>query len=325
MYSPPMIRPAALVAVLVALLGMSCGGNSTGPAGPTPTEVSIPTVRGVIVATNGGQPIAAVTLTARSVVATSTPAGAFELRGAPQGERVTLTGPSIITRATWLQSQLVAFRAEGFDLGFYQALARNGFERADALQPIRRWTRAPRLYLKTVDEAGQPIDQVTLDTVSAAMQSSAGSFTGDQFGIAGIERGEGSREGMPGWITVKWPNPAALDNCGRAQVGFEGGWIELNYLYGTRCSCGGVSRVAPSTARHEIAHALGYYHTGRPSDLLYGLPRTTCVVDFQPSSKELQYARYVYSRPPGNRDPDEDPIGPGALSVRDRVAPVIVD
>jgi hypothetical protein len=39
-----------------------------------------------------------------------------------------------------------------FDLNFYRQMVRNGFEAPSALQPIRRWTTTPQIYLKTVDE-----------------------------------------------------------------------------------------------------------------------------------------------------------------------------
>jgi hypothetical protein len=52
--------------------------------------------------------------------------------------------------------------AGGFDLKFYWQFVRNGLD-STALQPIRRWTRNPSVYLRTVDEAGAPIDAETLD------------------------------------------------------------------------------------------------------------------------------------------------------------------
>src|SRR3954465_12683825 len=59
----------------------------------------------------------------------------------------------------------------GLDLGFYREIGCNAFDLP--LTSVRRWNVAPKLYLRTVDEAGAPIDAVTLDTVQNAMIASA--------------------------------------------------------------------------------------------------------------------------------------------------------
>jgi hypothetical protein len=64
----------------------------------------------------------------------------------------------------------------------------------------------------------------------------------------------------------------------------------------------------PRTVRHELGHALGYWHTGDGGDLMSGLGVNEC--DRLPSAREQEYARYVYSRPIGNTDPDVDPATP---------------
>src|SRR5439155_2605235 len=120
--------------------------------------------------------------------------------------------PSLVTRTTMaggsssdpLPMTPTVFVQNGFDLGFYRTFARNGYEQPSQLQPIRRWTRAPQIYLKTVDEAGLAIDGVTLDTVAAALTDSAEIWSGGAFGLAGITRGTSTREGAAGWITVKF-------------------------------------------------------------------------------------------------------------------------
>lgn len=175
------------------------------------------------------------------------------------------------------------------DLGFYQEIGCNFFEQP--AQPVRRWTLAPKLYLRTIDEAGAAIDAVTLDTVQNAMIEIAPVWTNHRFGLEGVLRGTDSREGAPGWITVKWPATAAADSisCGRAQVAVDGGWIELNYK-ATACACNG-SAIRPLTARHELGHAFGYWHTDSPGDLM-NARQAGC--DAQPSARELQAAAYQY-------------------------------
>lgn len=175
------------------------------------------------------------------------------------------------------------------DLGFYQEIGCNTFELP--AQPVRRWMLAPKLYLRTIDEAGAPIDPVTLDTVQNAMIEIAGVWTNHRFGLEGVLRGTDSREGVSGWITVKWPaTAAAAPTCGRAQVAEDGGWIEFNYKV-TSCACG-PSAIRPRTARHELGHAFGYWHTDSMNDLMSGQQTSGC--DAQPSARELQAVAYQY-------------------------------
>lgn len=177
----------------------------------------------------------------------------------------------------------------GLDVGFYREIGCNAFDLP--LQAVRRWAFAPKLYIRTVDEAGAAIDQVTLDTVAGAMGATAASWSAGKFGLAAIERGSDTREGQSGWITVKWPaTAAAAPACGRSQVAVDGGWIELNYKV-TFCGCSG-STMRPGTARHELGHAFGYWHTDNPTDLMSGLPTSNC--DGSPSARELQAVAFQY-------------------------------
>lgn len=176
----------------------------------------------------------------------------------------------------------------GVDFGFYQEIGCNAF--ALPIQPDSRWNVAPKIYLRTIDEAGAPIDTVTLDTVQNAMTATAGAWTAGKFGLT-VERGTASREGQSGWVTVKWPATAdAAPACGRGEVAVDGGWIELNYKV-TTCGCDG-SAIRPRTARHELGHALGYWHTDSPGDLMSGQQVTGC--DASLSARELQAVAYKY-------------------------------
>ena len=177
----------------------------------------------------------------------------------------------------------------GLDLGFYRQIGCNAFD--TPLQPVRRWAFAPKLYIRTIDEAGAAIDPVTLDTVAGAMGATATAWTGGRFGLAAIERGTETRVGQSGWITVKWPaTAAAAPACGRADVASDGGTIELNYKV-TPCACNG-SAMRARTARHELGHALGYWHTDNAGDVMAGLQVFGC--DASPSARELAAAVYQY-------------------------------
>jgi hypothetical protein len=52
---------------------------------------------------------------------------------------------------------LDVFTLSNFDQAYFRALARNGFEAPGTLQPIRRWTRAPMIHIRTIDDTGRAI------------------------------------------------------------------------------------------------------------------------------------------------------------------------
>jgi predicted Zn-dependent protease len=82
-----------------------------------------------------------------------------------------------------------------------------------------------------------------------------------------------------------------------------------------RSGCGSLD-VAPHTIRHEIGHALGFWHTNTVNDLMWGGTWTN--PEQQPSPRELYHARIAYSRRPGNTDPDNEAfnvVAPAPLSV----------
>src|SRR6185436_1155970 len=60
--------------------------------------------------------------------------------------------------------------SSGFDLAFYRQLVRNGFDAPAHLEALRRWKIDPRIYLRTVDDAGTAIDEKTLDSTEATIR-----------------------------------------------------------------------------------------------------------------------------------------------------------
>src|SRR5205085_2371290 len=96
-----------------------------------------------------------------------------------------------------------AIALAGFDLAFYRQLVRNGYEQPAALQPIRRWTVNPQIYLRTVDDAGTALDGSTLDRTEAVIRESVAQWTNGNYSAL-VERGAGTKDGVPGWITINW-------------------------------------------------------------------------------------------------------------------------
>jgi hypothetical protein len=172
------------------------------------------------------------------------------------------------------------------DFGFYQQIGCNAFD--GPMQSVRRWTVAPRLYIRTVDDAGAPIDSVTLDTVQGAMTGIASQLAGGKFGLASVERGTETREGVSGYVTVKWPTPRGRAGC--LLVAGDGGLI--NCFPSADVFCNG-SQIERGSPKHELGHAFGYFHTDSASrpDVREGAGN---ICDRVASAREQQAMTYQY-------------------------------
>ena len=327
-----------LIWIGALVVSSACGSTSspTAPAGSsvvvvTPPSIPVPTVTtiGHVTATNGGQPLSGLSVDLAGKGATTTDgSGAFRYTTTGGGSaRLTLTGGGILPRSLVLAvnaTRDVAIDAisltGGFDPAFYRQLVRNAFDAPADIQALRRWTRTPSIYLKTVDEAGEAIHGPTLDLIESTAKAAIPEWTSGKLGVPVVERGTASREGQSGWITIKFPADAATTSCGRAQVGFEGGWIELSYHVPVsgpiNCRVTGVV-IAPLVVRHELGHALGFWHTDSAKDVMWSGAWSN--PGLTPSARELVAAAIAYRRPVGNADPDTDPssvVSLAPMSVR---------
>jgi hypothetical protein len=183
----------------------------------------------------------------------------------------------------------------GIETQFYRAFVQNGYESPDHLEPIRLLQRPLRVYLRTVDNARGAIDTETLDLTERILNQSAWIWSGDTFGVIEVVRGAGTQEKIPGWITVKWSNASSGGACGHSTVGVDGGFIEFNAS--GDCSCGTAARIYPRLIRHELGHAMGYYHTDDAADVMYGRPISSDACDVMPSDRERRHAKFAHQLP----------------------------
>ena len=182
--------------------------------------------------------------------------------------------------------------ASQFEPAFYRAFLQNGYEAPDHLEPIRILKGPLRVYLRDRDETGRTVDAAALNATETTLRESAWIWSGETFGVAEIVRGTGTREKVPGWITVKWRVPTTDDRCGRSTVGVDGGYIELNLS--PSCRCGQTSGVYPRLIRHELGHAMGYYHTDSAADVMYGQATAAEACDALQSDRERRHAKFAY-------------------------------
>lgn len=315
-------RFATIIAIVV-LSCSDCGGSS--PATPSPPVVANPmpvsdplvTFTGRVSATNGQQALTNVRASfGPAITAVTDATGMFTMRFPPgTASQLTLDGDSIVRRslvASVNQTRTLDLDAialgGGFDLTYYRELVRDAADSPGVLRALRRWTRTPALYVRTVDTQGRPIDTVALDAMIPMMTQAITDWTNGAFRPA-VTRGTETREGQAGWITVKWladpsEDPAA---CGRATVAQDGGWVQFNYRF-SACRCAGGGPISDATIRHEFGHAMGFYHTATRLDLMYQRG-TEGRCGLMMTARERYHAAIAYQRPIGNTDPDTDPTG----------------
>jgi hypothetical protein len=185
---------------------------------------------------------------------------------------------------------------DGFEPAFYRAFLQNGFESPQQLEAVRLLRSTFRIYMRTEDDGGRAMDAATLDATERALIDSAPIWSGETYRIAQVVRGPGSRERFNGWITVRWSTAADNGRCGRSTVGVDGGFIELNVS--GECSCGMATRVYPRVVRHELGHAMGYYHTDNTHDVMYGQAITSDACDILPSDRERRHAIIAHRQSP---------------------------
>jgi hypothetical protein len=336
-----------MVGVLAAIIS-ACGGGSS-PAGPstppittqpptptpptpTPTPTEIWAVSGRVVSTTSGRSAGNVRITSEVGPTTTSDAdGAFRLGSDTNPpfnrHKFTLSHPDFLPRELYLNWQrglrenvtvdLIPLAAP-FSVAFYKALVRNAYDDPTTLQPLRRWTSNPSVYVRSADQTGRAIEPEVMALVLATIPRAVSDWTGGALSVAQLESGPTTRPETSGWITVNITRDYSSTFCGQARVGANPGAITL---VDDRCNCGSV-KIGADVVVHEVGHALGFWHVGDRNAVMYPQASGSCPIGTLTGSERF-HAGLAYQRAPGNLDPDRDPTS-AALATAEEIAPPTV-
>lgn len=321
----------ALLVCVIAFIG--CGGSpvatsltpSPQPApvpAPVPTPAPAPALprfiyTGRVVSTQTGIVIPNATIALDGVPAVQADAsGAFSVDAGADTVHAFIAAPGYRTRETRLSAgravtvDLIATAAP-FSSIFYGQLVRNVLEETTP-DVVRTLPASPALYLQTTG-----LSSANIDHLVAAAREIVPMMTGGRLTLTTVETGTEFKPARAGWIVTEIINEGESGICGRATVGAVSGRIWLN-IGEPRCALG-ADAISPIAFRHEMAHALGFFHIDVPNSLMHhrgnfgpGLP----------TDSERYHAAIAYRRQAGNRDPDNDDPRNAPLRL---ATPVIVD
>lgn len=325
--------------LVMALLASACGGSKSSPASggtssgggtsptsPTPApSTPLWSISGSVSDTTSHAAVGGATITPSwSLPAVTAGAGGeFSLGSSTANPPTTpydlsVSASGYLTRRQWVTWQAgarsgIAFdlirNASPFSLDFYGQFVRGTYDQSGAPWPVLRWNAAPSFYVKTVDQNGRAIEPEVLTVVLASLARAVPIYSGGVYGAAAVESGTTERASAANWINVNiLREPTQRTICGTSRIGANPGEITL---YDDVCSCGSV-KIPGSVVLHEVGHALGFFHVGDRGSVMYPTIPGNCPAG-EPSASERFHATVAYSRPRGNTEPDNDPIGGAKL------------
>lgn len=305
-------------ACAVTLVGFAaaCGGSPSGPTliNPAGSGSRTGSISGTVVSYDTGSPLGGATVLFGGAAVVTDTLGRFTLGGVPDSGSGVLTvntggylfrgvGVSLAPQRTGINVNLIR-DAPPFDLQFYRWFARNGLEQID-LQPTRRWTIAPSFYVKTtVEGSGAPVAADVIERIRELFARSVPALSDGRFQMAAFEMGPDARPEQAGWVNLTFY--AQLGAAfGSSTVGGNTGTMSIRYGMASTSTTNPYGCYSPEVgiADHEITHTMGYWHT--PNYLVDTFSGPGCPGTWPAHVR--YHAAVVYSRPPGNRDPDIDP------------------
>lgn len=326
------VRIAAVICCLAAT--SACGGSSsnlplqnltpTAPSAPTQTDWSV-TGR---ITSQDGAPVSAAVVTPPNLPAVQTDGtGAYTIGADGQPAQnpypLQVTANNFLRRRVWVGWQhgvrsgvdvdLISL-SPPFSLTFYEQLARDAVDEPGSPQPLALWPGGnPRVYVRTVDQNGDPISPNVLASVYGVIPEAVSDWTSGKLTVASLDHGAATRQRQDGWIIVNFVrNPSGGDICGQSYVGALDGLIEL---VDGACTCGS-STVPKQVVVHEIGHAMGFFHVSDRASMMYPQASRNCT-NTSLSAAERFHSGVAWTRQPGNLEPDLDPPGLTPLARRD--------
>jgi len=295
--------------VCVATLG--CRQSKTAPTAPSvaaPEVVSAtvaqPTswkVSGHVLASHNRLPVSGASLVLDGAAAeTSAGDGSFTLDTRASSSPLNITADGYQYRETFLRGGEVRHDVDidlipsggSFPFWLFRQMGRNGWEQPNSLQPLQHWTTNPNIHLENRwRDTGAAIPDDVIQYFVAEIQRVIPELSDGRLAAGRVEVSSEAWDFVPDYISIHF------DHSGNwGYVGVNPGQVQ----FGTAAKCTSIMII------HELGHAMGYWHSSAQPSVMGGHVLASCNLEHLTPDEQL-VARVLYSRPPGNVEPDRDP------------------